>query len=168
MAEGRSRGFTWNTAPEDVMMICVETCSDRTTASHLRRVWLLGDGAPVTTVTRCDLTFAATHLEELSDQLTELTGVVVGYWLVAPPADFTDQLLQTAGLKLQVNTGEFLYFSSLFTGVDQHLTGRFSLRDTRRSHNTGPIINSQPYYSSESLILIMTVCEATGLCFVVW
>lgn len=89
------------------MMICAETCSDRTTASHLRPVWLLGDGALVTTATCCDLTFAATHLEELSDQLTELAGVAVGYWLVAPPADFADQLLQTAGLKLQVNTGEF-------------------------------------------------------------
>lgn len=89
------------------MMICAETCSDRRTASRLRAVWLLGDGAPVTTV------IGATHLEELSDQLTELAGVAVGYWLVAPPADFTDQLLQTTGLKLQVITGEFLYFSSI-------------------------------------------------------
>lgn len=85
-----------------MMMSCAQTCSDRRTASHLRPVWLLSDGAPVATVT------GATHLEELSDQLTELAGVAVGHWLVAPPADPTDQLLQTAGLKLQVIAGEFL------------------------------------------------------------
>lgn len=42
------------------------------------------------------------HLEELGDQQPEVVGVAVGYRVVAPSADFTDQLSQAAALKLQV------------------------------------------------------------------
>ena len=45
-------------------------------------------------------------LEELWQQQTKLVGVAGGDWVVAPPADLTDQLPQTAALKLQVRTGE--------------------------------------------------------------
>ena len=43
-------------------------------------------------------------LEELGDQQAEVIGVAAGDRVVAPPADLTDQLSQTAALKLQVET----------------------------------------------------------------
>lgn len=50
--------------------------------------------------------FRVSDLEELGDQQAKVIGVAAGDRVVAPPADFTDQLPQTAALKLQVNTGD--------------------------------------------------------------
>lgn len=51
-------------------------------------------------------------LEELVQQLAELEGVVVWWWVIAPPADFADQLSQTAALELQETQLMFFYQAS--------------------------------------------------------